>query len=93
MTNNYLFHNFNLTIIAPDGTVTNKIFETVQDTTSNQGYSFTPTLAGTYQIYFDYPGQKVNDYPYLPTSAYKNDTYLPSSASTTLTVQEEQIQY
>jgi outer membrane protein assembly factor BamB len=91
MTNNYRFHNFNLTIVAPDGTVTNKIWETVQDTTSNQGYSFTPDQVGTYQIYFNYPGQKVNDYPYLPTSAYKNDTYLPSSAHTTLTVQEEPI--
>jgi len=91
MTNNYRFHNFNLTIVAPDGTVTNKIFETIQDTTSNQGYSFTPTQVGTYEIYFDFPGQKVNDYPYLPTSQYKNDTYLPSSAHTTLIVQEEQI--
>jgi len=93
MTNNYRFHNFNLTIVAPDGTVTNKIFETIQDTTSNQGYSFTPDQVGTYQVYFDFPGQKVNDYPYLPTSQYKNDTYLASSASTTLVVQEEQIRY
>jgi outer membrane protein assembly factor BamB len=93
MTNNYRFHNFNLTIVAPNGEVTNKIWETAQDTTSNQGYSFTPTQVGSYQIYFDYPGQKVNDYPYLPTSQYKNDTYLPSSASTTLTVTEAQIGY
>jgi PQQ enzyme repeat. len=93
MTNNYRFHNYNLTIVAPDGTVTTKIFETIQDTTSNQGYSFTPTQLGTYKIYFNFPGQNVNDYPYLPTSAYKNDTYQASSASTTLTVQEEQIKY
>ncbi len=90
MTNNYRFHNYNLTITAPDGEVTTKIFETIQDTTSNQGYSFTPTQVGTYNLTFDFPGQKVNDYPYLPTSQYKNDTYLPSSASTTLTVQETQ---
>ncbi len=91
MTNDYRFHNFNLTIIAPDGSVTNKIFETIQDTTSNQGYSFTPDQIGTYEIYFNFPEQKVNDYSYLPTSQYKNDTYLASSAHTTLVVQEEQI--
>ncbi|NLF89649.1 PQQ-binding-like beta-propeller repeat protein [Candidatus Bathyarchaeota archaeon] len=93
MTNNYRFHNFNLTIVAPNGEVTNKIFETIQDTTSNQGYSFTPDQVGTYQIYFNFPGQNVNDYPYSPTSQFKNDTYLPSSASTTLVVQEEQVKY
>ena len=43
MTNNYRFHNYKLTITAPDGKVTTKTFETIQDTTSNQGYSFTPT--------------------------------------------------
>ena len=78
MTNNYRFHNYKLTITAPDGAEV-KTFETIQDTTSNQGYSFTPTQVGTYNLTFDFPGQKVNDYPYLPTSQYKNDTYLPSS--------------
>ena len=93
MTNNYRFHNYKLTITAPDGQVTTKTFETIQDTTSNQGYPFTPTQVGTYNLTFEFPGQKVNDYPYLPKSTYENDTYLPSSASTTLTVQEEQIAY
>ena len=93
MTNNYRFHNYKLTITAPDGEVTTQTFETIQDTTSNQGYSFTPTQVGTYNLTFDFPGQKVNDYPHLPGSDFENDTYLPSSASTTLTVQEAPISY
>jgi len=89
--NDYRFHNYQLTITAPDGTTTSQSWATVQDTTSNQGYAFTPDQTGTYILNFSYPGQKVNDYSHSPTSAYINDTYLPSSASTTLTVQTEPI--
>ncbi len=91
MTNDYRFHNYNLTIVDPDGHATTKIFETVQDTTSNQAYSFTPETVGTYELYFDFPGQNVTDYSHLPGSDYTNDYYLPSSAHATLTVTEEQI--
>ncbi len=80
MTNNYRFHNYKLTITAPDGEVTTKTFETVEDTTSNQGYSFTPTQVGTYNLTFDYPGQKVNDYPYLSTSHIQK-RHLPAKLS------------
>ena len=90
-TNNVRFHNYNLTIVDPDGHVTTEIFETIQDTTSSQAYTFTPSTVGTYTLYFNFPGQTYTDYEYNPTSAYVNDTYMPSSASTTLTVQEEQI--
>ena len=93
MTNNYRFHNYQLTITAPNGEVSTETFDVIEDTTSNQGYSFTPNQIGTYNLTFNFPGQVVNDYPYSPTSAYRNDTYLPSSASTTLTVQEEPISY
>src|SRR5665648_46782 len=93
MTNNYRFHNYQLTITAPDGEVTTKTFDVIEDTTSNQGYSFTPDQVGTYNLTFNFPGQVINDYPHSSTSAYTNDTYAPSSASTTLTVQEESIQY
>ena len=93
MTNNYRFHNYKLVITAPDGTVTTKVWETVQDTTSAQGYSFTPDQVGVYNLTFIFPGQYVNDYPHLPGSAYENDYYLPSNASTTLTVQETPIPY
>jgi hypothetical protein len=93
MGNDYRFHNYQLTITAPDGTVKTETFATTQDTTSNQGYSFTPDQVGTYNFVFTFPGQKVNDYSHSPTSAYINDTYLPSTASATLTVQEEPIPY
>ena len=87
-TNDYRFHNFKLSITAPDGTVTSQTFANIMDSTSNQFYSFTPTQAGTYLINFTYPGQNVNDYSHSPTSAYIGDYYLPSAASTTITVSE-----
>ena len=90
-TNDYRFHNYELTITAPDGTVTTQNFANITDPTSNQFYSFTPTQTGTYRFNFTYPGQNLNDYSHLSTSAAVNDSYLPSSASTTLTVQETPI--
>ena len=89
--NDYRFHNYKLTITAPDGTVTSQTFVNIMDSTSNQFYSFTPNQIGTYSINFTYPGQAVNDYSHLSTSAYINDTYLPSTSSTTLTVQQTAI--
>lgn len=83
ITNNIRFRNYNLTIVAPDGTRTEKIFPTITDTTSSQYYQFTPDQVGTYNLYFNFPGQ-VYDYG----GQYQNDTYTASSASTTLTVQE-----
>ena len=91
MANDYRFHNYKLTITAPDGTVTTQTWDIVWDTTSNQGYRFTPTQVGTYKLRFDFPGQNINDYPHSPTSQYVNDTYIPSSAETTVTVQNEPI--
>ena len=92
MANDYRFHNYKLTITAPDGKVTEQDFPTVMDTTSNQGTTFVPDQIGVYNLNFDFPGQKVNDYSHSPTSQYTNDTYMASSASTTLTVTEEQIE-
>jgi hypothetical protein len=91
IANDYRFHNYKLTITAPDGKVTEQNFATVIDTTSNQGTTFVPDQVGTYTLKFDFPGQKVNDYSHSPTSQYTNDTYMASSATTTLTVQEEPI--
>ncbi len=89
--NDYRFHNYKLTITAPDGSTETRTFTDITDPTSNQVYTFTPTQVGTYSFNFTYPGQAVNDYSHSPTSLYINDTYLPSTSSTTLTVQEEQI--
>ncbi len=93
LANNYRFHNYNLTIVAPDGNVTTKIFDIVHDSTSNQYMQFTPDQVGVYKLYFSFPGQAYAQYEggYNPTSVLVNDTYLPSNTSTTLTVQEEQI--
>jgi len=88
--NNWRFHNYNLTIVDSGGAkVHEKIFETVIDTTSSQFYSWTPSAAGTYTVIFTFPGQDYNTYSHNPASALVNDTYLASSASTTLTVQTE----
>lgn len=91
VTNDYRFHNYQLTITDPDGKNTTKTFDVITDTTSSQYIPFTPTQVGTYTFSFNYPGQKVNDYSHSPTTAVINDTYLPSSATTTLTVQEEPV--
>ena len=93
LSNNYRFKNYNFTIVAPNGQVTTKIFDTVQDTTSNQMTTFTPDQVGTYTLIFNFPGQVYGaNGDGNPNSVLVNDTYLPSSASTTLTVQSEPIQ-
>jgi hypothetical protein len=91
LSNDYRFHNYKLTITAPDGTVTTQTFDTVTDPTSAQPYAFTPDQVGTYNLTFSFPGQLITTSNDSPTSVYVNDTYLPSSASTTLTVQQEAI--
>ena len=93
LTNDWRFHNYKLTITAPDGTVEVKTWDVVWDTTSSQGYSFAPNQVGTYNLKFEFPGQKYTQYSHNPNSAFVNDTYLASSAEGTLTVQEESIQY
>jgi hypothetical protein len=95
-TNDIRFHDYKLTITAPDGSVETKTWDIVYDTTSSQGYSFTPNQVGTYTLNFTYPGQT---YTWTETiqppmgaprpSQFVNDTYLPSTATTTLTVQQE----
>jgi hypothetical protein len=88
--NDYRFHDYKLTITAPDGTVTTQTWSVVIDSTSNQGSLFTPTQVGTYILNFTYPGQGYAQYSHDTTtySDFVNDTYLPSSASTILTVQQ-----
>ena len=77
-------------------------FPVVQDTTSAQDYPFTPNTVGTYTLTFIFPGQTLtlaNDAnsenslfgpPTFPND-YINDTYAPSSASTTLIVQSSPV--
>ena len=91
IANDWRMHNYKLTITKPDGTTETKTWDTIMDTTSSQGYSYSPTQAGTYILKFEFPGQDANAYSYSPTSAFRNDTYLPSSATMNLTVQQEPI--
>jgi hypothetical protein len=96
--NDIRWHDYNLTIVAPDNKVSSVIFPVCQDTTSAQFYAYTPSQTGNYTFIFSFPGQQYTwhelTYPFAgpPTySAFENDTYLPSTASCTVTVQEEQI--
>ena len=57
LSNDIRFHNYQLTITAPDGTTQSKTFDTVSDPTSNYVYGFTPTQVGTYTFNFTFPGQ------------------------------------
>jgi hypothetical protein len=91
VTNDYRFHNYQLIITSPTGKVTEKNFETVWDTTSNQGTTFVPDEVGVYNLTFVFPGQYVDDYSHSPTSQYIGDHYMAGSASTTMTVQEDPV--
>jgi hypothetical protein len=91
LSNDYRFHNYNLTITKPDGSTETKIFDIVKDTTSSQFYAYTPATVGTYTFTFNFPGQAFNTFSHPTTSTLVNDTYLPSSASTTITVQQDAI--
>ena len=90
VANNYRFHNYQVIITKPDKTTQTMSWDIIWDTTSSQLFYFTPDQVGTYTFNFTFPGQAYNQYPgyYNPTSIMVNDTYLPSSASTTLTVQQ-----
>ena len=82
--NDIRFKDYTLTITKPDGTKETKVWAKCEDTTSAQYFNYIPVQVGTYTLKFDYPGQL-----YTWTDAYQNDTYLASTATTTLTVQEE----
>ena len=93
LANDYRFHNYQLTITKPNGDVETHTFDYISDPTSNQGFSYAPDQAGEYILNFTFPGQAYTDYSYNPNSDYVNDTYLGSSAGTTLTVTEDQVPY
>ena len=95
--NDIRFHDFTLTITKPDGTTQVEEWPVVSDTASSQAYLYYPDKAGNYTFKFDYPGQQYTwnqkNSPGLSTAnaAYENDTYLPSSRTKYLTVQEEPV--
>jgi len=93
LENDIRMHDYNLTIVDSDGNlVLQKIFETVEDTTSNQIYQWTPDTAGTYTIAFTFPGDTYTAEDAAQGSAsYEGDIYLASSATATVVVQEDAI--
>lgn len=93
LANNYRFKNYNLTTIKPDGNTTSQIFGTISDPTSSQYVTITPDQVGTWQFIFSFPGQVYGaDGDGYEKSVLFGDTYLPSTANTTLVVQQEPIQ-
>ncbi len=89
--NTYRYHNFHIIVTSPTGKTTTFDYPTVQDTTGVQYVSFNPAEVGTYNVTFKYDGQTLtaNDQP--TGSVWINDTYLPGTASTTLTVQQDPV--
>jgi outer membrane protein assembly factor BamB len=94
-----MWHNFKVTVTDPSGQ-TKDLGTFSSDAAGGAWTQFVPDQVGTYTFNFNFPGQTAileNPYPYnLPyltyiTYDYLNDTYTESSASTTLTVQEESI--
>ena len=90
VTNNYRFQNFQLTITAPDGTVT---MQTAPTATADSFVTFlvTPNQIGMYTLTFTFPGQNYTATNGLPTSTNVGDYFEPSNATTTLVVQQQAI--
>jgi outer membrane protein assembly factor BamB len=84
--NDIRMHDYKLTITKPDGTTVTETWDIVWDTTSSQYTSYVPDQTGEYTFKFEFPEQVCTW-----STAYENDIYLASSATTTLTVQEEEV--
>ncbi len=82
-------HDYKLTITAPDGTVQTQSWAVIQDTTGVESTSFTPDQVGTYDLKFEYPQQIYTWYDV--NRSWNGTKFLASSASETLTVQEDPI--
>lgn len=84
--NDIRFENYKLTITDPDGDTETETWDIAHDTTSSQYYAYVPSKVGEYTFEFEFPGQT-----YDFGGDYDGDYYAPSSAETTLTVQEEKV--
>ncbi len=83
-------HDYVLTITKPDGSKETKSWPVIADTTGVQGYSFTPDQIGNYTLFFEYKGQTFT-WNTTATRSWTNDVFLPSNATATVLVQEEQL--
>ncbi len=87
---------YTVKITRPDNSIEN-LGPFISDPTSSAYYTYTPNQVGTYKFEFNFPGQVASLYhpeTGIPGGAsdFINDTHLASSATTTLTVQEEAVQ-
>ena len=87
--------NLKVTVAKPDGT-NESLGKFMADPTGSTYTTFTPTSIGNYTFYLEFPGQVLSLYNPVTgkaggSSAFVNDTYLPSTATATLIVQQEAI--
>jgi hypothetical protein len=99
LANDIRFHDYKLTITKPDGKTETINWPTVSDPTSSAFTQYTVTQTGKYTFKFEFPGELYTYTDPIPSlfgpptpNTYTNDTYLASSATTTLTVQEEPVE-
>jgi len=86
---------FTVAVSKPDGT-TQTLGPFVSDATSAYATLFTPDQVGTYSFVFNFPGQTASrNHPVSgiqgSNSAYIGDYYMPSSTSTSITVQADPV--
>lgn len=89
------WQNFTVTVTKPDGT-TEMLGPFTSDPTATTYTPFTPTETGTYTLLFTFPGQTAalaNPITGVDGAAspFVGDYYMPSNATTTLTVQQQQV--
>lgn len=85
-TNDIRRHDYKLTITKPDRTTETQQWPIIDDTTGIEFYPYTPSQIGTYALAFEYKGQT-----YTWSGTYQNDNFMGTTASTTFTVQAEQL--
>jgi hypothetical protein len=86
---------FTITVTKPDST-TQSLGPFISDPTGSTYTTYTPTMIGDYKFTLNYPGQVIQrNHPETGVpgqfSSFINDTFLPSSTSVTVAVQEEPI--
>ncbi|MGO8805824.1 MAG: PQQ-binding-like beta-propeller repeat protein [Candidatus Bathyarchaeia archaeon] len=96
------WRDMTVTVTKPDGTTTT-LGPYTSDSTGGASAYYTPTATGTYKLLFNFPGQVAQDLNPYPENLsigiltlqldYVNDTFLPSNATTTFTVQSTPITY
>ncbi len=82
-------HDYKLTITKPDGATEVMQFAYISDPTGVQWLSYAVDQVGEYKMKFEYAGQVYTWNSSTAMRTWTGDTFLPASANTTLTVQNE----